>query len=72
MRPAIHYEIRNGENRTVCGRATLAECRRLLTEYVTDPPWPGWNNGPYSVAKITVEHKFTHRPRAVRTGSVTR
>lgn len=67
MKPAVHYEVRNGENATVCGRATLADCRRLLAKYVTKPcTYVHWDEGPYSVVKVTVEHRFTHRPKAAQ------
>lgn len=67
MRPAIHYEIRDVDDCRVCGRATLAACRRLLAQFVTNPPtFEHWRNGPYYVVKVTVEHKFTHRPKARR------
>ncbi len=67
MRPAVHYEIRNGENGTVTGRPTLADCRRLLAKYVTEPStYEHWDNGPYSIVKVTVEHRGTHRPKATQ------
>jgi hypothetical protein len=67
VKPATHFEIRNVHGEVVCGRSTEAECRRLLAKYVTKPvTYPGWSAGPYSVVKITWEHRFEYRPKAAQ------
>lgn len=63
-KPQVVYEIRDVDGEYVCSRGTMAECRRMLKALVTDPPrLSRWSDGPYSVRKVTTEHKFTFRPR---------
>lgn len=58
-----YWEIRNADGGRVTARATLRQCREILDKYATDPPSTHWQNGPYTIWRVTEERRLTHRPR---------